>query len=105
MASKIYNISLEEVKKNEKLRTKMKSVVLGLNYGMSEYGLAKNLGCSVEDATDLLSDFFKTFPQIKEFHNYLKEFCKHKGYVVGVLLKKEGFHNYYQLKVWNKERL
>lgn len=47
-----------------------KTVVLGLDYGMSEFGLAKRLGVTEEKAQQYIAGFFRLFPGI---HSYLRE--------------------------------
>jgi DNA polymerase-1 len=54
----------ETITKTDPRRDKMKSLVLGTNYGMSEYGLARELDISKEDAKILLHKFFQVFPGV-----------------------------------------
>lgn len=56
-----------------KLRNDSKIIVLSSNYGKSAGGLAMQLGCSVEDATKLLDDYFRAFPGIQRFQRWAVE--------------------------------
>lgn len=59
MAQKIFG---REMNKKSPERAQMKSTVLGLNYGMSEYGLARKEGISVEEAKKLIDKVFHLMP-------------------------------------------
>ena len=52
---------------DDPLRKRMKSVVLGTNYGMSEYGLAKKENITKEEAIDFLNKFAKAFPDLNQW--------------------------------------
>lgn len=56
------SIFKREMDKKSSERKQMKSTVLGLDYGMSEYGLARKEGISVEEARRLIEKVFKLFP-------------------------------------------
>jgi len=45
----------------------MKSVILGADYGMSKFGMAKKLGVSEDEAEELLATFFKKFPDFDKY--------------------------------------
>ena len=56
----------KDIEKSDPLRKRMKSIVLGMDYGMSEYGLADKENISVEEAVKVLMDFrakFRVFAQ------------------------------------------
>lgn len=77
MASLVYKKKYEEClehnadgsvnEKGKKLRKNMKSVVLGIMYGMSQVGLAENLSISEKEASKILKDFAKAFPAVNKF--------------------------------------
>ena len=48
-------------------RKAIKSVLLGIMYGMSEHGLAENIGVTPERAIEIIEDFFVAFPKVKAF--------------------------------------
>lgn len=51
-----------DIEKSDPLRKKAKSIALGMDYGMSEYGLADKLGTSKEEAAELVVEFRHSFP-------------------------------------------
>lgn len=52
------------ITKGDPLRGRMKSTVLGMDYGMSPFGLAEKEGITVEEAEDLIGGYFKAFPSV-----------------------------------------
>lgn len=62
-------------------RSKVKAIVLGLNYGMTEVGLAEGLGCSEAEAKREIARYFDTFPAIKNFTEGVLESAYENGFV------------------------
>jgi DNA polymerase-1 len=62
------------------MRRKAKAVNFGIIYGISEYGLSKNIKCSVKEAADYIARYFETYPEVKEYMNKNVEFAKETGY-------------------------
>ena len=78
-ASEIFNIKMKDVSSD--LRRQAKAVNFGIIYGISAYGLAKQLGISNFEASDFIKKYFNKFRGIKEFMEYTKETCRQNGYV------------------------
>ena len=78
-ASKVFNIPLEEVTKEE--RTKAKAVNFGIVYGISEFGLGEQLGVSRKKAKEYIEQYLDKYSCIKEFMTNIVEETKEKGYV------------------------
>lgn len=78
-ASKVFNIPLEEVTKEE--RTKAKAVNFGIVYGISEFGLGEQLGVSRKKAKKYIEQYLDKYSGIKEFMINIVEETKEKGYV------------------------
>ena len=78
-ASEIFNVKLKEV--DNELRRKAKAVNFGIIYGISAYGLAKQLSISNYEAGDFIKKYFQKFSGIKEFMDHTREFCRNNGYV------------------------
>jgi DNA polymerase-1 len=78
-ASSLFGVPLEEV--TEELRRKGKTVNFGIVYGISEFGLAKELGISEKEAKEYIEQYFQKFPKVKEYVNRTIEEAKEKGYV------------------------
>jgi len=54
----------KDIEKKDPLRQRMKAVVLGIDYGMTKYGLAKREGITVKQAEEILRDFRNAFPDL-----------------------------------------
>lgn len=78
-ASKVFNIPLEEVTKEE--RTKAKAVNFGIVYGISEFGLGEQLGVPRKKAKEYIEQYLDKYNGIKEFMTNIVEETKEKGYV------------------------
>lgn len=64
----------KDIDKKDPLRPQMKAIVLGMDYGMSEFGLARKLGITVKEAAQLLVLFYHKFPGVAEYmHRIRKE--------------------------------
>jgi DNA polymerase I-like protein with 3'-5' exonuclease and polymerase domains len=73
----------KDIDKKDPLRKKMKSIVLGTDYGMSKYGLSKRLDCTVDEAEGLINDFFHTFPKVKRWMDGQEQLKKYTQTVLG----------------------
>jgi DNA polymerase-1 len=78
-ASQVFNVSLNKV--NEDLRRKAKAINFGIIYGITQYGLAKQISVSNHEALDFINAYFKKFPEIKDYMNTTIKSCRTKGYV------------------------
>ena len=79
-AAKVFGVGLNEV--TPKMRREAKAVNFGIIYGISEYGLAKNIKVSPVKAREYIDSYFKQFPEVKEYMNANVEFAKKNGYAV-----------------------
>ena len=66
---------------DKETRRKAKAINFGIIYGISQYGLAKQISVSNQEAAEFLSSYFKKFPEIKEYMNHTIKFCRKNGYV------------------------
>ena len=78
-ASQVFNVAISKV--NEDLRRKAKAINFGIIYGITQYGLAKQIAVSNQEALDFINAYFKKFPEIKDYMNSTIKFCRTKGYV------------------------
>ena len=78
-ASQVFNIPLKKV--DENLRRKAKTINFGIIYGITQYGLAKQISVSNEEASEFINSYFKKFPEIKEYMQSTIKFCRKNGYV------------------------
>jgi len=78
-ASQVFNVPINKV--NDDLRRKAKAINFGIIYGITQYGLAKQISVSNHEALDFINAYFKKFPEIKDYMNSTIKSCRTKGYV------------------------
>ena len=78
-ASQVFNVKISEI--NSDMRRKAKAINFGIIYGISQYGLAKQIMVSNNEAAEFLNSYFKKFPEIKDYMNNTIKFCRKSGYV------------------------
>ena len=78
-ASQVFNVSINKV--DENLRRKAKAINFGIIYGITQYGLAKQISVSNHEALEFINAYFKKFPEIKDYMNSTIKSCRTKGYV------------------------
>lgn len=77
-ASKVFHVPYEEVTAN--LRRNAKAVNFGIVYGISAFGLSKDLDISVKEAGQYINSYFATYPGIKVYLDNLVSDAKKLGY-------------------------
>lgn len=85
-ASRVFNVELDEVTSN--MRRSAKAVNFGIIYGISEFGLSKNIGVSVKEARDYINSYFDTYKEVKDYLEECKNLAKEKGYSTTLLGRK-----------------
>ena len=78
-ASQVFNVPIKKVDGN--LRRKAKTINFGIIYGITQYGLAKQISVSNQEALDFINAYFRKFPEIKEYMDKTIKFCRKNGYV------------------------
>ncbi|KRM96626.1 DNA polymerase I [Liquorilactobacillus aquaticus DSM 21051] len=63
------------------MRRQAKAVNFGIVYGISDYGLAQNIGISRKQAKEFIEKYFQVFPGVKEYMERIVESAREKGYV------------------------
>jgi len=81
-ASQVFNVPIDKV--NEDFRRKAKTINFGIIYGITQYGLAKQISVSNQEALDFINAYFKKFPQIKDYMNSTISVCRKQGYVSNI---------------------
>ena len=82
-ASKFMGVPLNEVTKE--MRRSAKAVNFGIIYGISAFGLAKNIGCHPKEAQRFVDKYFETYPYVEDYMNSNVRFAKEHGYVTTLL--------------------
>ncbi len=78
-ASQVFNVDINKVDQN--IRRKAKAINFGIIYGISQYGLAKQIMVSSEEAQSFLNSYFLKFPEIKDYMDKTIKFCRKTGFV------------------------
>ncbi len=82
-ASQVFETEISKVTKDQ--RRKAKAINFGLIYGMSAFGLAKQIDVSRTEAKQYIDGYFENYPGVLQFMNETKEKAKSQGYVETVL--------------------
>ncbi|MBN1251820.1 MAG: DNA polymerase I [Bacteroidales bacterium] len=85
-ASKIFNVPLNEVDREK--RAQAKSANFGIIYGISAFGLAQNLAIKRSLAKEIIDEYFKNYPKIKDFMDSQIEFARQNEFVTTLLGRK-----------------
>ena len=78
-ASEIFNVGLDQVTSEQRRYAKV--INFGLIYGMSAYGLAKNLGIDNTAAKNYIQTYFERYPGVKQYMEETREQAKAQGFV------------------------
>jgi DNA polymerase-1 len=78
-ASEVFDVSIKEVTSD--LRRNAKAINFGLIYGISAFGLGKQLGISRNLAAEYMAMYFEKYPDVKKYMESTKEFASQNGYV------------------------
>jgi len=78
-ASEIFGVSLDEVTADQ--RRSAKAINFGLIYGMSAFGLAKQLGIGRNQAQDYMDKYFERYPGVLAYMEDTRQLASEKGYV------------------------
>ena len=89
-ASQVFNIDIKKV--NHDMRRKAKAINFGIIYGISQYGLAKQINVSNFEADEFLKAYFSKFPEIEIYMENTKKFCRKSGYVNNIFGRRSYFN-------------
>lgn len=104
-ASKVYGIPFDEVTKEQ--RSNAKVVNFGIIYGVSAFGLSQQTTLTMAEAKDMIQNYFKTYPKIKEYMDSQIKIGQEKGYVETILgrrryLRDINSRNAMQRGIWER---
>ena len=78
-ASEVFNVGIDDVTPD--LRRNAKAINFGLIYGISAFGLGKQLGITRNLAAEYMAMYFEKYPRVKEYMESTKESASQNGYV------------------------
>ena len=78
-ASEVFNVGIEDV--SSELRRNAKAINFGLIYGISAFGLGKQLGITRNLAAEYMAMYFEKYPGVKQYMESTKESASQNGYV------------------------
>ncbi|WFD11420.1 DNA polymerase I [Tepidibacter hydrothermalis] len=82
-ASKVFDVDIKDV--DSEMRSAAKAVNFGIVYGISDFGLSKNLNIPAKKAKEYIDNYFDKYPNIKKYMDDIVEKAKSDGYVSTVL--------------------
>ena len=88
-AAAIYGVPLANVTKEQ--RRHSKAINFGLIYGMSAFGLTRTTGLTLAEAEDFVSAYFKQFPGVKQYLDWIRRLAASQGFVETLLGRRRYF--------------
>tara|TARA_R110002096_G_scaffold436105_1_gene668162 strand:- start:185423 stop:188206 length:2784 start_codon:yes stop_codon:yes gene_type:complete len=85
-ASEVFGVPIEGMA--PAIRRQAKAINFGIIYGISSFGLARQLGMSRSEAKIFIDRYFERFPGIRNYMEDTKEYCRNKGYVETIFGRK-----------------
>ena len=82
-AAEVYGVDIEEV--SREMRSNAKAVNFGIVYGISDFGLAKNIGVSRYEAAEFIKTYLDRYPDVKRYMDEQVALGKTQGYVSTML--------------------
>jgi DNA polymerase-1 len=89
-ASQVFDVDVKKV--DQDMRRKAKAINFGIIYGISQYGLAKQINVSNHEADEFLNAYFSRFPEIKIYMDDTIKFCRKSGYVNNIFGRRSHFN-------------
>ena len=78
-ASKVFGIPLKDL--DAETRRSAKAINFGIIYGISAFGLSKQLSCTQSDAKSFIDSYFNQFPKIRDYMDHMIKKAKSNGHV------------------------
>ncbi len=85
-ASEVFGVPIEGM--DPIVRRQAKAINFGIIYGISSFGLARQLGMGRSEAKTFIDRYFERFPGIRHYMEDTKAFCRDKGYVETIFGRK-----------------
>jgi DNA polymerase-1 len=90
-ASDIFGMNKASI--TPEMRRRAKAVNFGIIYGMSPFGLARDVGISQTEAKEFIDNYFATYPVVSRFLSQIKSEAKHKGFISTLLKRRRYIHD------------
>ena len=78
-ASQVFEVPLADL--DPSMRRKAKAINFGIIYGISAFGLARQLRIEQSEAAAYMKTYFERYPGIQDYMEQTKQFCREHGYV------------------------
>ena len=91
VGSQVFGVAPEDV--TPLMRTKVKAMSYGLAYGLSAFGLAKQLRIPTDEAKALMTDYFTRFGKVRDYLRDVVEQAKKDGYTLTAFGRRRVFHD------------
>lgn len=85
-AAEIFGVNIENV--TPVMRSQAKAVNFGIVYGISDYGLSRDIKISKKEAGDFIKRYFDRYSKVKEYLDSAVKFAKENGYVLTLFNRK-----------------
>lgn len=82
-AAEVYKVDFADV--TSQMRSNAKSVNFGIVYGISDFGLSKNIGVSVAEAKNFINNYFEVYEGVKRYMDSAVRQAKEDGYVKTIM--------------------
>ncbi len=79
-ASEVFNIPLANI--DRETRRRAKAINFGIIYGISAFGLGRQLGISPGEARDTIVRYFERYPEIRAYMDRTKQEAREKGFIL-----------------------
>ncbi|BCS81118.1 DNA polymerase I [Anaerocellum diazotrophicum] len=79
-AAEIFGVDIADV--TPQMRSQAKAVNFGIIYGISDYGLARDIKISRKEAAEFINRYFERYPKVKEYLDNIIKFARDNGYVL-----------------------
>jgi DNA polymerase-1 len=89
-ASQVFDVDIKKV--TQDMRRNAKAINFGIIYGISQYGLAKQINVTNHEADEFLNSYFLRFPEIKIYMEETIKFCRKSGYVNNIFGRRSHFN-------------
>ncbi|WP_271629763.1 DNA polymerase I [Caldicellulosiruptor sp. DIB 104C] len=85
-AAEIFGVDVSQV--TPTMRSQAKAVNFGIVYGISDYGLSRDIKISRKEAADFINRYFEKYPKVKEYLDNVVKFARENGFVLTLFNRK-----------------